>query len=265
MSKSVAILVLSCDRYSDIWIPFFGEFFRFWPDCPYKVYLESNLKTFNDERVTTIAVGEDKDWSSSLKLALEKISEEFVLFFYEDAILSENVDTKAIENLVEWGIKRQVNYLRLNPSPKPDVRVNEELGKLLPASMYRTSLFSSLVRKETLQSLLRGGESAWQFEFAGCERAKVVDNFFGSYKRHFFTVHGVEKGLWLLPASEHLTKLGYNLDFEYRKVMSDEVYKSYHSGRFKKALMSRLSGKWQARIINLKRWVLGKPQGYLTT
>jgi hypothetical protein len=30
----IAIPVVSCDKYSDLWQPFFALFDRFWPDCP---------------------------------------------------------------------------------------------------------------------------------------------------------------------------------------------------------------------------------------
>jgi len=37
-----SILIPSCDKYSDLWRPFFTLFWRHWPDCPFPVYLGSN-------------------------------------------------------------------------------------------------------------------------------------------------------------------------------------------------------------------------------
>ena len=37
-----SILVVSCDRYRDLWTPFFTLFQRYWPDCDMPVYLGTN-------------------------------------------------------------------------------------------------------------------------------------------------------------------------------------------------------------------------------
>ena len=39
--KNLTILVTSCDKYSDLWIPFIKLFRKFWSDCPYKLVLIS--------------------------------------------------------------------------------------------------------------------------------------------------------------------------------------------------------------------------------
>ncbi len=50
MNKSdqqTAVLVVSCDNYSDVWSPFFELYSRFWPDCPFNTYLISNTKEYS--------------------------------------------------------------------------------------------------------------------------------------------------------------------------------------------------------------------------
>ena len=68
--NDVTILVVSCDKYKDLWIPFFHCFFKYWSDCPYPVFLASNDLEYSDPRVKTILIGPDKDYSSNL-LAIE--------------------------------------------------------------------------------------------------------------------------------------------------------------------------------------------------
>jgi hypothetical protein len=41
-SDNLAVIVVSCDLYSDVWKPFFTLFFKYWNDCPFPVYLTSN-------------------------------------------------------------------------------------------------------------------------------------------------------------------------------------------------------------------------------
>ena len=46
-----AILVVSFDAYQDLWPVFFQAFFKYWPDCPYRVYLGANTATYVHPRV----------------------------------------------------------------------------------------------------------------------------------------------------------------------------------------------------------------------
>ncbi len=57
-----AVLVMSCGAYRDLWTPFFTLFWRYWPDCPFEVYLGTDCETFDDRQVTMLAVG-NHEWS----------------------------------------------------------------------------------------------------------------------------------------------------------------------------------------------------------
>ena len=63
---SLAILICSCDAYADVWDPFFTLFFRHWPDCPWPIYLIANHRRYPDDRVNTLLLGDDKDWSTNI-------------------------------------------------------------------------------------------------------------------------------------------------------------------------------------------------------
>ncbi len=72
-SDPVAVLVISCDAYRDLWRPFFELFWRHWPDCPYPVHLGSELYTHADSRVRRLDVGAQPDWSTACARMLERI------------------------------------------------------------------------------------------------------------------------------------------------------------------------------------------------
>lgn len=50
-TPQLAILVLSCDKYSDLWDDFFNLKDKFWPECPYSCYLATDTKEYNREGV----------------------------------------------------------------------------------------------------------------------------------------------------------------------------------------------------------------------
>src|SRR5665647_3629546 len=99
--SSLPILVVSCDRFSDVWPVFFTLFFRYWPDCPFDIYLGSNYLRYEHPQVTTITVGEDTSWAHGARLMLESLSSEYVLLFLEDFLLTEPVDSDKVISLCE--------------------------------------------------------------------------------------------------------------------------------------------------------------------
>ena len=113
MTSKLAIIVVSCDKYSDLWDIFFQCFFKYWPDCPYKLYLGSNFLVYPDERVNNILVGEDIDYSSSLKIMLSEVDEDFVLPMVEDFFISKRIDSENFENYFQDMLVMESPYLKL--------------------------------------------------------------------------------------------------------------------------------------------------------
>lgn len=232
---SLGIVVASCDKYSDLWEPLFGEFFRHWPDCPYPVYLVANHKRHPDSRVTTLLAGDDVDWSSTIAAALEQIGHSHVLFWIDDAFLNKVVKTSEIENHFFKMHASDANFLRLRANPLPGKKLNAEIGILAPEAAYRVTLFATIWKMSTLKMVLRPGESAWAFELQGTERSRTLKNFYTVLNDVFSYLHGVERGVWILPAAKTLEARGYQLDYHYRRCMN----RSEHFG-----LIYRLFKSW---------------------
>jgi hypothetical protein len=52
--KNVDLSILSYDRNSDLWVNYFVLFNKFWPDCPFPVYLQTNSQDIENERITNV-------------------------------------------------------------------------------------------------------------------------------------------------------------------------------------------------------------------
>src|SRR4051812_43328145 len=116
-SNNCAIVVPSCDAYEDAWLPFFSFFFKYWPDCPFPVYLITDSKIYPDNRVKTLALGKDYGWADNMKISLDKIPEEYFIYFLEDVFITKKVDTSRILRFLELAKKENVSCLRLFPEP----------------------------------------------------------------------------------------------------------------------------------------------------
>jgi hypothetical protein len=194
------VLVNSCDKYADIWPVFFQLFFKFWPDCPYPVFLGSNEKVYDDPRVITICVGPDKSWAESAQTMITHLPTANLLWFLDDYFLWEPVSTFQVAGLFERFLKLKANYLRLRPKGGSDRLkriVDDELIELLPGIGYRTSLDNAFWRREAVLNLLKPGESPWEMEFNGSRRSDRFAGFYATRSNVFHRTNGLERGKWL--------------------------------------------------------------------
>jgi hypothetical protein len=201
--STLSILVASSDGYRDLWEPFFTLFFRYWPDCPYRVYLGANEATYDDPRVTTIRAGSAEDWTQSFKAMLEAVPDAHVLVLLEDYLLNRPVDTRRIGDLDAYLTEHDGACLRVAPipgapRPLPD---SDLVGELPVGSPYRLSLQAAIWHRESLLALLRDGESPWQLEIDGSARtAELARPFFsiveGGYRPFSYFATAVVRGAW---------------------------------------------------------------------
>ena len=182
--KRAAVLVNTCDRYTDCWIPFF----RLWETYGWKdgrLYLNTERADFRypGTELTALRVceryGWQKDtpptWSWCFARALESIEEDIILYMQEDYFLTAPADTECLRTLVQ----------RMEEDPTIDCIHLSNIGitltgaadsrGLCPAKKEDTcyaSLQGALWRKRCLQELVREHESAWDWEYWAAKRAK---------------------------------------------------------------------------------------------
>jgi hypothetical protein len=204
----VAFLVVSCDSYSDVWDIFFKHLSKYWPDCPYDVFLQSNFKEFHsDKGVKTLKVGKDKSWSDGLIKALSQLQKyEYVLLALEDLIIKDFVNNEAVNAAVENMIEINANYLTLVNEPKPDKGINSFFGEISPGAMYRSTATFALWNKNTLIKVLDREENAWEFEKIGSQRSKSYPGFYAVYTDYFPYINAVIKGKWTYEAMRYFEK-----------------------------------------------------------
>lgn len=195
------VLIVSCDKYSDLWQPFFYLMQLYWPDCPYPVYLSSNFLTCQIPGITTLPIGEDHNWGSSLltALAMPQLNEyKYLLLILDDLLIKETVETSKIIACLDFLDKSQGSYLRLVPTPPPDIILKGYpwLGLISPGAPYRASLQASFWKKKSLQALLKPDESPWDFEILASRRSDVDPGYFCTAKRSIRYINSVVRGQW---------------------------------------------------------------------
>lgn len=84
MRERCSVLISTCDKYEDAWEPFFYFFKKYWNDCPYTIYANTEKKKVYIRDLNIITLNSTSDtisWSLRLKNALKRISTEYVVFY----------------------------------------------------------------------------------------------------------------------------------------------------------------------------------------
>lgn len=224
---------MSCDKYHDLWNPFFYFFEKYWPDCPYPVYLATNSKIYKRKNILQIFSNKESTWSDETFEILTQLPHDYLIYLQDDYFLQQKVGNSKIEELFRRMVSENADYLRLFPSPGPDVdfKNDAELGMISITAPYRASLQCAIWKKETFISLLNKKESQWDFEMNAGGRS--VPYLFLSVKRHsgrhiknqnypitYYYLTAVIRGKWRWGAARLCRNENIALDTQYRPVES---------------------------------------------
>lgn len=227
-----AIVIISCDAFSDCWDPIFFSFEKFWPDCPYPIYLVNNFSKINNNKVNVINVGEDKGFASNLKSALSTLNYDYVFYFQDDYFLSQKVNTQFIVDHLSYCINNDVDFLKIH---KNDYMIRDKFQIadtdycINPLDMrYSVNTSIAIWKKKTLELCCIDGYSGWEWERATISIIKNLNISFNSQILHssvmitkgITTLPGgaVAKGKWTLSGKDFLLKYGFENLLPKRKI-----------------------------------------------
>ena len=228
----VGVLVVSWDGYADLWQPFFRFFFRQWADCPFSVYLGTNSRTFDDNRVRPILIGKEVDYCSNLIAMLERLPHEWVIPWVEDFLPAAPVDTQRILAIIEYAERTGVDYANLVALPNEvspvfsGPAIVDSLGEMPPDAPYRASMGVGLWRRKSLLRLIVPGETAWDIERIGSRRSAelgyrcLCTTLSRRADPPVIVVNGIEQGRWTRKAADLLIQEGMEAILEARGVAS---------------------------------------------
>ncbi len=180
MFPKTAFLIISCDKYAELWDTHFKCLDKYWADCPFPKFILTNHKDSPRSDIRAIKVGDDSTWSANLKKAIELLRKEyeFVLVTFEDLFLVEEVNSRFLESVLESFHTLHGKFLQLIKWHNNPIKVNSLLGLIERGSLYRPNCVYSLWDIEVLDSLLLPEENAWEFEKRGSVRSDKYEDFY---------------------------------------------------------------------------------------
>jgi len=219
VSQFFAVLVLSCDKYADVWSAFFKCFRENFPVGDWPVYLGSNTKECQEPGVATILSGSDPDWSTSYKHILEQIPQKKLFVILEDLLLSSKVDADVLTALVDFMFEKEANHIRYWANPAPDLPTgNHLIGECAKGAPYRATVCGFWDRDYLLRLLLEG-ENPWNFEVMGSYRTSYSDGFYATTSPLCEYKNMIEKGQWIPASVDWAKHNGVSLPLEARPML----------------------------------------------
>jgi hypothetical protein len=198
-ASECALVILSWDGYRDMWEPCLTLYRRYWPDCPYPMFLVTESATVADPRVKTLPVGPGLAWSDGARIAMTALEHTYVLLMLDDFLLSGPVASDVVEARRRDLDRRQGAYLRLVPLPRPTARVPDcpEIGEHERGVPFRASLQAAFWRRSAFLTLLAPRESCWEFEERASVRSASLDAPFYTTRRPALRyVDALARGRW---------------------------------------------------------------------
>lgn len=241
LNNNICVLIMSCDKYADLWNPFFYFFDKYWSDCPYPIYLATNTKTYHHKNVQVIHSNHKGTWSEETSTIFNKLPYETIIYLQDDYFILNKVDNNALQNLCEKFKFYNADYLRLFPIIGPDKLFEEEsgIGLISSEAKYRTSLQAAIWKKKTFMKLLISSENQWDFEVNSPQRSieylflSIKKQERGKFKNHIYPINyyyltAVLRGKWRRGILKICKKENVILDFNIRKPESLIEYYYQH-------------------------------------
>ena len=169
--NNLTVIVNSCDKYDDLWQPFFQLFKKYGGElakCP--IVLNTESKKFAYEGLNIVCpnnYSEDVAWGKRLRDTLKTIKTDYVFFLLDDFFLQSEVDEEVFLNCIKWlDENAKVGAFNFISIEKAKAEHADFKGFcLMPNNLaYRLNAQACIWRKEFLFNSLLDNESPWDCE-----------------------------------------------------------------------------------------------------
>lgn len=253
MSK-VAILINTCDKYSDIWNPFFRILEKTWPEAKsFDIYLNTETLAYNDpffnvNVLNCVESPKKTAWGKRLLQCLDRIENNYVLFLLEDFFFENKVNHQEFLKSVDYLERFQklsmialtadsseeskdFNYCQLHTNQAlPEYVMKEKFG------YFKINAGPALWRKEMLKKITFKNDTPWAWEAFGSKRSWFINGQF--YARRcdvdlifdYDIEHGgaVHRGKWVGSKVPELnTKYNLGIDLNLRGIEEEKDFNPF--------------------------------------
>jgi len=232
-NMETAIVISSCDSFSDCWLPMIHSLHKNWPECPYPIFIISNFKNLEEKGIDFINVGEDKGFGSNTKKALELIEADYIILFLDDFFLNGKVDNVMVNDHLNHCIQNNIDFLKIDYRDiiyRDELRIADSIYCKNPLDIkYSLNTAIAIWKKKALHSLCAEGFTAWDFERKGIDylrknNLKISSETILSTSFEKMTIRkicgtgAVCKGKWTAEGIKYLKENGFSYLIKNREI-----------------------------------------------
>lgn len=215
-NEKIAILISSCDAFSDLWEWHIKLLKQNWVGQRIPVYLVTDKPTEKSYEGVEIIVAEGSmDFPMRIKYATHKIGAQYVLLTLDDYFLIDKVQAQRIEYLLSRVETEKIDYLslynrrRVNPKRYTPI---EDLETIDLRQKYAVTLYPAIWSADFLRKTVFEDLNAWQYEPTLTNTAlKENANCQFSGAGTFVILDVVRKGKVLRKANSYFKKNGIHI------------------------------------------------------
>ena len=232
MKNKCTILVNSCDKYQDAWVPFFHFLMLNWENIPYNIVLNTESKDFcyKDLNIKTFNLYKEQvniPWGKRYIETLKLIDSKYVITLLDDFYLEHKVDQEIIDKCINWmDLNDQIVVFSFYESDGefiPSTEYENFGRRVYNNNEYKFNCQAAIWRRESLITYIREHESPWEWEIYGSNRKtqecevfyNILNNKYSPFKYDIYK-YGLRRGRWLTDTVDLFEKNGIKVDFQLR-------------------------------------------------
>lgn len=237
-SEQVTIVVNTCDSYADVLGLFFCGLNRFWPDCPYPIVINAEMRKYDYSAGVHNYFADDgvDDWGKRLCLTLDSIQSEYVLMLYDDFVLNSFVNNDYVSdalNRLRSEEKAVVAYLIDISLPLKSSNGIELFQEIKDRVDFKLNSAPAIWRKKYLMNYVAPGDTPWAWEVFGSYRAWGDGNLYFALKHGCDDIYpynhtkggAIYRGKWVREVVEQAQAVfPIQIDWNQRGFSSDTRY-----------------------------------------
>ena len=240
-NEKLAIIIPACDKYLDI----FSEYMRYfrinWIDCPFEIILVTEVKYYNDPRVTSLITSTTTNWTGRVLEGIKHTKCKYILTTIEDGFISKKVNTEDVFDILNFMEHNNIVYYRNPKTGHIKTKGNsfkdfEYACKIEKDGIYSRTLGIDIWNRDALIDLFGDGtKTAWDvenyfLEYAANSLPGYFDDWVSDSRNFLNVIETVSKGKWIPSAIIEFKKLKIPINIGNRGILpySDTIRRNIH-------------------------------------
>ena len=163
----ITTLVSTCDAYQDLWNVFAFYYEKNGPHNPCLLVTDRPCNEKSIGQIKLFAPPSALEFSDRVRLALETIHTEYVLFLLDDFAITEPINLSLMKEALSEMEASRIDYLRLSKGTKLSLgkHLSKHIRKMDLKKPYDADVHAFIIRTDVFKRLLISpNEKIWNFE-----------------------------------------------------------------------------------------------------